>query len=106
MIIVLIEGILSVIAGVTVFCVLIVDIIMNIAIIRLRYKKSKVDRQFTSPFSIKEFPILPGLGIGLSIIILFQFEPRIILNGVICIVGIILFVYLSKIIRWLIDARS
>ena len=106
MIIVLFEGILSVIVGVTVFCVLIVYIIINIALIRLRYKKSKVERQFTSPFSIKKFPILTGLGIGLSIIILLQFDQRIMLNGVICIVGIILFAYLSKIIRWLMDARS
>ena len=98
--------ILSVIVGVTVFCVLIVYIIINIALIRLRYKKSKVERQFTSPFSIKKFPILTGLGIGLSIIILLQFDQRIMLNGVICIVGIILFAYLSKIIRWLMDARS
>ena len=105
MIIVLFGGTLSVIAGVTVFCVLIVYIIINIALIRLRYKKSKVDRQFTSPFSIKRFPILPGLGIVLSVIILLQFEPRIMLNGVICIVGIILFVYISEIIRRRIDAR-
>lgn len=106
MIIVLFGGTLSVIAGVTVFCVLIVYIIINIALIRLRYKKSKVDRRFTSPFSIKRFPILPGLGIVLSVIILLQFEPRIMLNGVICIVGIILFVYLSEIIRRRIDPRS
>jgi APA family basic amino acid/polyamine antiporter len=103
MIVVSFKGNLSVIAGVTVFCVLIVYIVINIALIRLRYKKSKLDRQFSSPMSINRFPILPGLGILLSVIILLQFKPQVMLDGVICIIGIVFFVYVSRTIEHLIN---
>ncbi|HSA75176.1 MAG TPA: amino acid permease [Candidatus Nitrosocosmicus sp.] len=103
MIVILFKGNLSVIAGVTVFCVLVVYIIINIALIRLRYKKRKVDGQFSSPISIKRFPILPGLGIVLSVIILLQFELQVMLDGIICIIGIIFFVYISRTIGRLVN---
>jgi APA family basic amino acid/polyamine antiporter len=103
MIVILFNGTLSVIAGVTVFCVLVLYTIINIALIRLRYKKNRLDRQFTSPLSIKRFPILSGLGIVLSVMILLQFELQIIQDGVICIIGIIFFVYVSRIIGRLVD---
>ncbi|HEU5120234.1 MAG TPA: APC family permease [Candidatus Nitrosocosmicus sp.] len=103
MIVILFKGNLSVIAGVTVFCVLVVYIIINIALIRLRYKKRKVDGQFSSPISIKRFPILPGLGIVLSVIILLQFELHVMLDGIICIIGIIFFVYISRTIGRLVN---
>ena len=103
MVVVLFKGTLSIIAGVTVFCILIVYIIINIALIRLRYKKSKLDRQFTSPISIRRFPLLPGLGIVLSVIILLQFKPQVMLDGVICIIGIIFFIYISRTIGHLVN---
>jgi amino acid transporter len=103
MIVVLFNGILSVIAGVTVFCVLVFYIIINISLIRLRYKKNRLDRSFTSPLSIKRFPILPGLGIVLSVTILLQFELQIMQDGVICIIGIIFIVYISRTIGRLVD---
>jgi APA family basic amino acid/polyamine antiporter len=104
MIVVLFNGILSVIAGVTVFCVLVLYIIINIALIRLRYrKKNRFDRSFTSPLSIKRFPIFPGLGIVLSVMILLQFELQIMQDGVICILGIIFFVYISRTIGRLVN---
>ena len=104
MIVVLFKGNLSVIAGVTVFCVLVVYIVINIALIRLRYKKSKIHRQFSSPISIKRFPVLPGLGIILSAIILLQFEQQVMLDGVVCIIGIFFFVYISGTFAHLVDA--
>jgi APA family basic amino acid/polyamine antiporter len=105
MIVILFYGTLSVIAGVTVFCVLVLYTIINIALIRLRYdiKKRRLDRAFTSPLSIKRFPILSGLGIVLSVMILLQFELQIMRDGVICIIGIIFFVYVSRIIGRLVD---
>ena len=105
MIVVLFKGILSVIAGVTVFCVLVLYVIINISLIRLRYKKYQLARPFTSPISIKRFPILPGLGIALSVIILLQFEPQVIVDGIICIISIIFFVYVSRTIRHFVDAE-
>ena len=105
LIIVLFEGALPVIAGVTVFCVLIIYIIINLALIRLRYKKIKIDRQFSSPLSIRRFPLLPGIGIVLSVTILLQFEAQVMLDGVVCIIGIIIFVYLSGRIRQLVEVR-
>ena len=66
-------------------------------------KKRRLDRAFTSPLSIKRFPILSGLGIVLSVMILLQFELQIMRDGVICIIGIIFFIYVSRIIGRLVD---
>jgi hypothetical protein len=48
---------------------------------------------------------LPGIGIVLSVIILLQFEAQVMLDGVVCIICIIIFVYLSGRIRQLVEVR-
>lgn len=58
------EACLFLIAGVSVFCVLIVyRRIINITMISLRYQKNAQVRHLVSPISIEIFPLLPGLRI-------------------------------------------
>ena len=84
------EGSLFLIAGISVFCVLIVYIIINITLISLRYQRRDQIRPLVSPLRIGKFPILPGLGIVLCIVIIIPIHPEIIKNGLICITGIVL----------------
>jgi APA family basic amino acid/polyamine antiporter len=87
------EASLFLIAGVSVFCVLVVYIIINITMISLRYQKNVQIRHLVSPISIGKFPLLPGLGIVFCIVILIQIHHDIIKNASICIAAIFLLIF-------------
>lgn len=84
------EGSLFLIAGISVFCVLIVYIIINITLISLRYQKAIQIKNPVTPLRILKFSILPSLGIILCIAILIQLHHEIIKNAVISIISIFL----------------
>jgi APA family basic amino acid/polyamine antiporter len=68
------SGRLDVIAKVAVFGIFMVYVIVNFALIWLRYKRPRIERPFRSPLSIGRFPILAGLGLLTSVAILTQFD--------------------------------
>ncbi|MGE0689511.1 MAG: APC family permease [Candidatus Nitrosocosmicus sp.] len=88
------EACLFLIAGVSVFCVLIVyRRIINITMISLRYLKNAQVRHLVSPISIEIFPLIPGLRIIFWIVILIQIHHNIIKNASICIAAIFLLIF-------------
>lgn len=68
------SGRLDVIAKVAVFGIFMVYVLVNFALIWLRYKRPKIERPFRSPWSIERFPILAGLGLLTSVAMLTQFD--------------------------------
>jgi APA family basic amino acid/polyamine antiporter len=87
-VIILYSGRFSDIAEISVFSMLIVFSLVNLAVIALRFKRPDMNRPFMSPFKIKKFPILPGLGLIMTAIIIFQFKPQIIFSTIFPLVSI------------------
>lgn len=73
---------ISSIANLAVFLIFIVYGIVNLSLIWLRYRHPKLKRQFTSPGTIGKFPILAGLGLITSILMLTQFTAYTIVAGI------------------------
>lgn len=92
LLVIILQANISKIASISVFCILIVYLMMNISLIVLRYKKPNIDRPFSSPVNIGKFPILAGLGIIFSSLLLFQFDIDTIKNGFVVIIIILLIV--------------
>ena len=63
------------IAEVTNFGVFITFIIVNAALIALRYKAPKANRRFKVPLNIGKFPVLPVCGIIVSVAMLLKLNP-------------------------------
>lgn len=76
-------------ASVSVFNMLIVYILMNVSLIALRYRKKELERSFSSPLTIKRFPVLASIGIIFSLILLSQFDENTIMIGLTVISGIV-----------------
>jgi APA family basic amino acid/polyamine antiporter len=81
------------IASVSVFSILIVYLLMNVSLIVLRYKKKELERPFSSPLTIRRFPVLAGLGIIFSLILLSQFDKETIKIGLAVISAILILVF-------------
>ena len=64
-----------------------VYLFINAAVIWLRYKEPKAKRTFRSPLSIGRFPVLAGLGIISSLLMLLHFEPVLIFYEILVVVG-------------------
>lgn len=62
-------------ASVTSLGVLLVFIGVQLAMIRLRYTQPEAKRTFRVPLAIGRFPILPAIGIAMSLALITQFEP-------------------------------
>lgn len=88
--IILYSGKLSDVASISVFSILVVFALVNLSVISLRFKRPSLKRPFISPFRIKKFPILPGLGLVMIIIIMFQFSPQVIFSTMVPLISIIL----------------
>ncbi len=99
LIIIFSNGDLSMIAGVTVFGIFTVYIIINIALITLRYKKSELKRPFTSPLRIGKFPILAGVGIVFTLLLVVQLNFEVIIKGMFSFALIFVLLIVLKIIR-------
>ncbi len=80
---------ISLIVGFTNFLIFVTFIIMNLAVINLRYKKPDLRRKFKVPLAIGKTPVIPVLGIVISLFLMFNLQPINIITGII--VTIIIF---------------
>ncbi|HLD83248.1 MAG TPA: amino acid permease [archaeon] len=64
-----------------------VYLFINAAVIWLRYKEPKAKRTFRSPLSIGKFPVLAGLGIISSLLMLLHFEPVLIFYEILAVIA-------------------
>jgi len=87
--IILYSGRITEIAGISVFSIMIVFALVNLAAITLRFKRPDINRPFMSPFRIKKFPILPGLGLVITAVIIFQFTSQVIFSTIVPVISII-----------------
>ncbi len=84
-------GKVKIVASISSFWVLTVFIAIQISVIILRYKKPRINRPFKTPFSIGKFPVLPFIGILISLALITQFDAIVyyvgfgaMLLGVVC----------------------
>ena len=83
--IVLSSGNISNVASLSVFGIFIVFAFVNFSVIWLRFKQPNVNRAFISPFKLKRFPVLAGLGLLTVSMMLFLFSHTIIISSTILI---------------------
>jgi len=74
-------GNIVIVANITVFAIVITFAAVNLSVIVLRYTEPKIERGFKIPFNVGKFPILPAIGFGVSVYMVFQFEFQVILIG-------------------------
>ncbi len=67
-------GKIKIAASISSFWILIVFIAVQLSVIILRYKKPLIKRPFKTPFSIGKFPLLPFIGILISLALITQFD--------------------------------
>ncbi len=72
-------GNLTTVALITDIGIFTVYLFINFALIFLRYRAPNVKRTFRSPINIGKFPLLALLGIFSAIVMIFQFEPILLL---------------------------
>jgi APA family basic amino acid/polyamine antiporter len=83
---------ISSIANLAVLLIFIVYAIVNLSLIWLRYHQPKLRRGFSSPVRIGRFPLLGGLGLISSVVMLFQFSVYTVTAGI-CVVGVSIILY-------------
>jgi APA family basic amino acid/polyamine antiporter len=88
--IVLYSGKLTDVAGISVFSILVVFALVNLSLINLRLKQPGLRPPFMTPFRIKKFPLLPILGLVFIMIIIFQFDLKVIYSTLLPIASIII----------------
>ena len=74
------------VANMTVFLLVIVYSMVNLSVIVLRLREPNVERPFKVPFSIRNYPILPIMGLGSTLFMLTQFGLYVMLLGI-CMIG-------------------
>jgi APA family basic amino acid/polyamine antiporter len=90
-------GDIVIVANITVFAIVITFAAVNLAVIVLRYTEPDIERKFRVPINIGKFPILPLLGLVISVYMAFQFEIEVVLVGAGIIgVGIIFYILYNK----------
>ena len=90
-------GDIVIVANITVFAIVITFAAVNLAVIVLRYTEPDIERKFRVPINIGKFPILPLLGLVISVYMAFQFEIEVVLAGAGIIgVGIIFYILYNK----------
>ena len=89
-------GDIKIVAAVSSFGVLLVFTAVQIAMIVLRYKEPTAERPFKAPLSIRGLPLLPLIGIAMTIALLTQFDLIVyLIGGAAILIGAALF-YLSR----------
>ncbi|MBI2084845.1 MAG: amino acid permease [Candidatus Aenigmarchaeota archaeon] len=80
------------------FLIFIAFVIVNLTVIKLRYTKPKMKREFKVPISIGKFPVLPLLGVITSAILLMSITFEIALYGIaLLLAGLVFYwVYFKK----------
>ncbi|MEM2109134.1 MAG: APC family permease [Candidatus Odinarchaeota archaeon] len=93
----LLLGDIEIVANSTVFGILIVFIFVNLSVLVLRRRSPDADRPFKIGFNLKWMPVTAIAGAVICTLLLFSFDPLIILlQLVIIVVGIVLFIGLGK----------
>jgi APA family basic amino acid/polyamine antiporter len=92
-------GNISTIANISVFTIIMVFIVVNFSLIWLRMKEPQIERPFRVPLNVKNFPILPVLGIITPIIGVIQFEAYVILMGMAVVLAGTIFYFVYNKIR-------
>ncbi|MGM5481809.1 MAG: APC family permease, partial [Nanobdellota archaeon] len=90
---------ISIIVGFTNFLIFITFILINISVIRLRFKKPKLRRKFKIPVRIGKVPLFPIIGILISLLLMFNLDMIHIISGLI-VSGIIFIMY------WLLETKE
>ena len=88
--IILYTGKISDVASISVFSILVVFALVNLSLISLRFKQPNLRRPFMSPLRVKKFPILPMIGLVTTIVMMIQFDPRVISSTLIPLISIII----------------
>lgn len=88
--IILYTGKISDVASISVFSILVVFALVNLSLISLRFKQPNLRRPFMSPLRVKKFPILPMIGLVTTIVMMIQFNPRVISSTLIPLISIII----------------
>lgn len=88
--IILYTGKISDVASISVFGILIVFALVNLSVIRLRFKQPNLHRPFRLPLSIGKVPIIPALGLVTTIIIIFQFNTSVVTSAFVPLISIII----------------
>lgn len=88
--IIMYTGKISDVASISVFGILIVFALVNLSMIRLRFRQPNLHRPFRLPLSIRKVPLLPTLGLVMTIIIMFQFNPNVIASALVPLISIII----------------
>jgi len=83
-------------ASMTNFTVFFTFIVINAAVIMLRFKKADLQRPFRVPITIRRFPVLPALGIIFNIFMLFQLSFQVLTAGLFLTISGILAYFLFK----------
>lgn len=92
-------GDIGTVANISVFAIIMVFVLVNFALIWLRYKQPDMERQFRSPVNVKKFPVLAALGIITPILGIIQFEPFVVLMGLGVVASGALFYYIYNKVR-------
>ncbi len=74
-------GDIAFVANVNNFTVFVTFVVINAALIVLRYKMPDMSRPFQVPFSLGRLPMLPVLGIIFNSFMLLQLSPKILIVG-------------------------
>lgn len=91
-------GDISTVARISVFAIIMVFVLVNFALIWLRYKDPNAERQFKSPVNVKKFPVLAALGIITPILGIVQLDWFVILMGLVVVgTGIVFYFVYNKI---------
>ncbi len=88
--IILYSGRLADIASISVFSILIVFAFINLSVISLRLKRPRLQRPFMSPFSVRKLPILPVLGLVMTIVTILYLDPYVITSAFVPLICIII----------------
>jgi APA family basic amino acid/polyamine antiporter len=75
-------GNIDTVASITSLGAFITFCISNLSLIWLRYKHPKIERQFKVPLNIRNFPVLPFIGAGICVFMIFQFDLIEVLAGI------------------------
>ena len=90
-------GDIVIVANITVFAVVITFAAVNLTVIVLRYTKSDIERKFRIPINIGKFPVLPMVGLGISVYMAIQFQIQVVLVGLVIIgIGAIFYILYEK----------
>jgi len=90
-------GDIGTVANISVFAIIMVFVLVNLALIWLRYKQPDAERPFRSPVSVGKFPVLAALGIVTPILGLVQLDLFVIVMGLgVVVCGVLFYCVYSR----------